>query len=202
LLLDHLVLVVDDLSSAISQFESRGFTVTPGGTNGPTHNALIVFSNDTYIELIALRSSRARLVMRMLRHFGIFALRRQLRNDLQTRLLSWMSGAQGLVDLCLRGTDLTEINELSPLSGMSLTDQMEWSLNGHFGVPIIFASLSSFRTQRRLTIECLQAMRGSIRTVLWEFHKCVSRTTLQFQHPTFRSNETLLCILSHLASPS
>jgi len=142
LLLDHLVLVVDDLSSAISRFESRGFTVTPGGTNGPTHNALIVFSNDTYIELIALQSSRARLVMRMLRHVGLFALRRRLRNDLQTRLLGWMSGAQGLVDLCLRGTDLTEINELSPLSGMSLTDPVkfkryrpdgvvvEWTLRG------------------------------------------------------------------------
>lgn len=78
----------------------------------------------------------------MLRHFGLFALRRRLKNDLQTRLLGWMSGAQGLVDLCLRGTDLTEINELSPLSGMSLTDPVkfkryrpdgvvvEWTLRG------------------------------------------------------------------------
>ena len=55
MLLDHLVLFVDDLTKAITRFESKGFTVTPGGTNGPTHNALIVFSNDTYIELIALQ---------------------------------------------------------------------------------------------------------------------------------------------------
>ena len=76
LLLDHLVLFVDDLTTAIARFESKGFTVTPGGTNGHMHNALIVFANDTYIELIALRSSRARMIMRALRGLGMLALRR------------------------------------------------------------------------------------------------------------------------------
>ena len=64
LLLDHLVLFVDDLPAAITRFES-GFTVTPGGTNGSTHNALIVFSNDTYIELIALQTSKAKFLMKI-----------------------------------------------------------------------------------------------------------------------------------------
>ena len=126
LLLDHLVLFVDDLTTAIARFESKGFTVTPGGTNGPTHNALIVFANDTYIELIALRSSRARMIMRALRGLGMLALRRWLKRDLQTRLLDWMSGPQGLIDLCFRGTELTEINNSSPLSGMILTDPVQF----------------------------------------------------------------------------
>jgi len=126
LLLDHLVLFVDDLTTAITRFESKGFTVTPGGTNGPTHNALIVFSNDTYIELIALQSSRARLVMRSLRHVGVLAMRRWLKRDLQTRLLDWMSGPQGLIDLCLRGTELNDISHLSPLSGIGLTDPVQF----------------------------------------------------------------------------
>ena len=126
MLLDHLVLFVDDLTTAITRFESKGFTVTPGGTNGPTHNALIVFSNDTYIELIALQSSRARLVMRSLRHVGVLAMRRWLKRDLQTRLLDWMSGPQGLIDLCLRGTELNDISHLSPLSGIGLTDPVQF----------------------------------------------------------------------------
>jgi len=126
LLLDHLVLFVDDLTTAIARFESKGFTVTPGGTNGPTHNALIVFANDTYIELIALRSSRARLIMRALRGLGMLALRRWLKRDLQTRLLDWMSGPQGLIDLCFRGTELSEISHSSPLSGIGLTDPVQF----------------------------------------------------------------------------
>ena len=126
MLLDHLVVFVDDLTTAITRFESKGFTVTPGGTNGPTHNALIVFSNDTYIELIALQSSRARLIMRSLRHIGVLALRRWLKRDLQTRLLDWMSGPQGLIDLCLRGTELNDISHLSPLSGIGLTDSVQF----------------------------------------------------------------------------
>ena len=126
MLLDHLVLFVDDLTTAITRFESKGFTVTSGGTNGPTHNALIVFSNDTYIELIALQSSRARLVMRSLRHVGVLAMRRWLKRDLQTRLLDWMSGPQGLIDLCLRGTELNDISHLSPLSGIGLTDPVQF----------------------------------------------------------------------------
>ena len=126
MLLDHLVLFVDDLTTAITRFESKGFTVTSGGSNGPTHNALIVFSNDTYIELIALQSSSARLVMRSLRHAGVLALRRWLKRDLQTRLLDWMSGPQGLIDLCLRGNELNEISHLSPLSGIGLTDPVQF----------------------------------------------------------------------------
>ena len=121
MVLDHLVLFVDDLTTAAARFESKGFTVTPGGTNGPTYNALIVFANDTYIELIALRSSRARLIMRSLRGLGVLALRRWLKRDLQTRLLDWMSGPQGLIDLCFRGTELNEISNSSPLSGIGLT---------------------------------------------------------------------------------
>ena len=126
MLLDHLVLFVDDLTTAITRFESKGFTVTSGGTNGPTHNALIVFSNDTYIELIALQSSSARLVMRSLRHAGVLSLRRWLKRDLQTRLLDWMSGPQGLIDLCLRGTELNEISHSSPLTGIGLTDPVQF----------------------------------------------------------------------------
>ena len=51
---DHLVVVVPDLEAAIRSYEQLGFTVVPGGRHPVgTHNALIAFSDWSYIELIA-----------------------------------------------------------------------------------------------------------------------------------------------------
>ena len=136
MLLDHLVLFVNDLTTAITRFESKEFTVTSGGINGPSHNALIVFSNDTYIELIALKSPRTRLIMRSLRVVGVLALRRWLTRDLRSRLLSWVAGPQGLIDLCFRGVELSEINTSSPLSGMVLTDPVQFKRNRPDGLVV------------------------------------------------------------------
>jgi len=53
--LDHAIIAVTDLDAAIRNYRSLGFTVTPGGThaNRATHNALITFANETYLELLA-----------------------------------------------------------------------------------------------------------------------------------------------------
>jgi catechol 2,3-dioxygenase-like lactoylglutathione lyase family enzyme len=53
--LDHVVIAVGDLEQAIADYRSLGFTVVPGGRHpGRTsHNALIVFEDGAYIELIA-----------------------------------------------------------------------------------------------------------------------------------------------------
>lgn len=53
--LDHVVIAVNDLEQAISDYETLGFTVLRGGVHGnqATHNALIVFSDGTYLELLA-----------------------------------------------------------------------------------------------------------------------------------------------------
>ena len=53
--LDHVVIAVHDLDVAITSYRGLGFTVQPGGRHpGRTsHNALIVFADGAYIELIA-----------------------------------------------------------------------------------------------------------------------------------------------------
>lgn len=55
LALDHLVILVPDLDTAIADYRALGFTVHPGGTHadGATHNALVVFGDGSYLELIA-----------------------------------------------------------------------------------------------------------------------------------------------------
>jgi catechol 2,3-dioxygenase-like lactoylglutathione lyase family enzyme len=52
--IDHVVIVVAELESAIATFASAGFTVVRGGTHPiGTHNALIAFADGSYFELIA-----------------------------------------------------------------------------------------------------------------------------------------------------
>jgi catechol 2,3-dioxygenase-like lactoylglutathione lyase family enzyme len=53
--LDHIVIAVNDLAQASADYRELGFNVLPGGEHpGRTsHNALVVFSDGTYLELIA-----------------------------------------------------------------------------------------------------------------------------------------------------
>jgi catechol 2,3-dioxygenase-like lactoylglutathione lyase family enzyme len=55
--IDHIVILVNDLAVASADYLALGFTVTPGGehTGGATHNALVIFADDTYLELIAFK---------------------------------------------------------------------------------------------------------------------------------------------------
>ncbi|MEK7364696.1 MAG: VOC family protein, partial [candidate division NC10 bacterium] len=52
--IDHLVVAVPDLDTAIRGYTELGFTVVPGGRHPVgTHNALISFADGSYLELIA-----------------------------------------------------------------------------------------------------------------------------------------------------
>lgn len=56
---DHVVIVVAELERAVADYTELGFTVTPGGehTSGATHNALVVFADGSYFELIAFKQA-------------------------------------------------------------------------------------------------------------------------------------------------
>jgi hypothetical protein len=121
MLLDHVVLFVDDLEDAVDTFSQHGFTVTPGGVNGPTHNALIAFANETYIELIALQSRKKRLLLRLLGQLGLLKVLSPKNRNLNTRLLSWFSGSQGFTDICLRVVSLEAFASTPPEALGALT---------------------------------------------------------------------------------
>src|SRR5437764_9838990 len=57
LALDHIVILVGDLSTASADYSALGFRVTPGGehADGRSHNALIPFADGSYLELISFR---------------------------------------------------------------------------------------------------------------------------------------------------
>ena len=53
--LDHVVIAVEDLDRAMEDYRAAGFTVVPGGRHPGrnTRNALVVFEDGAYLELIA-----------------------------------------------------------------------------------------------------------------------------------------------------
>jgi len=55
--IDHIVILVNGLDAAIADYRALGFNVMPGGehTGGATHNALVIFADDSYLELIAFK---------------------------------------------------------------------------------------------------------------------------------------------------
>lgn len=71
--LDHIVIAVHDLQSAIHDYRNLGFTVAPGGEHPgrSTHNALVIFRDGTYFELIAWKGpDEANPWWHKLQHFG------------------------------------------------------------------------------------------------------------------------------------
>jgi catechol 2,3-dioxygenase-like lactoylglutathione lyase family enzyme len=57
--LDHVVIAVNDLDRGVADYQSLGFTVYPGGVHhgGVSHNALVVFEDGSYFEIIAYREA-------------------------------------------------------------------------------------------------------------------------------------------------
>jgi hypothetical protein len=82
--IDHVVVVIANLESAIESYTRAGFTVVRGGKHSiGTHNALIAFADGAYIELIAFQKPVPG-------------------HPWQTALES----GGGLIDFCMRSDDL------------------------------------------------------------------------------------------------
>lgn len=92
--IDHLVIVVSNLEAAAEDYRSLGFTVVPGGRHPGvgTYNALIAFSDSSYIELIGFYEPRA-----------------------DHRWWAPLQRGGGLVDFCLQTDDLA--GDLQALRG-------------------------------------------------------------------------------------
>jgi catechol 2,3-dioxygenase-like lactoylglutathione lyase family enzyme len=94
--LDHLVILVRDLDRAIRDYETLGFTVTPGGehADGLTSNALIPFKDGSYLELVAFLDP----------------------DDSRDNVWGWrpfLSSGGGLIDYCAASDDLgTDVRRL------------------------------------------------------------------------------------------
>jgi hypothetical protein len=71
--LDHVIVMVRDLTRAIDDFGRLGFTVLPGGPHveEPTHNAIIPFADGTYVEVLSFRKWHIAPLLRLSGRLGL-----------------------------------------------------------------------------------------------------------------------------------
>ena len=124
---DHAVIVVPSLETAIENFTTLGFQVQRGGANGPTHNALIYFSDGTYIELITPIHRSARIVFRTLHLAGLLGLLARRQPGVMARFVHWFGAPAGLRDWCIRCASLDKTVENFRALGLKTSDAMKFS---------------------------------------------------------------------------
>ena len=106
---DHVVITVANLGRAIAEFSDLGFQVTRGGTHGRTEMAMVIFADGTYIELISLRSSVLRRLLKWAGQTGLLYHLLARKPDVYRRLMSWFGRTPGAVDWCIKVADLDEV---------------------------------------------------------------------------------------------
>ena len=106
---DHAVIYVPNLHKAIRHFTALGFTVRPGGEHAHTHNALIIFNDRSYIELLALKPSWRRWFLLGIAKSGVLDLIANSKSDIGWRVMRWIGCKYGPIDWALRtdNIDLT-----------------------------------------------------------------------------------------------
>ena len=114
LVMDHVIILVDDLERASADFRALGFTVTPGGEHGEglTHNALIHFADGTFFELLAYKRGWRTSALRWLYRRGALGLlARSRRRGGLFRFIELSDMPEGLVDFCLLAESLAAATE-------------------------------------------------------------------------------------------
>jgi len=139
---DHAVVVVERLAEAVATWRAAGFVVVPGGRHEeiPSENALIVFEDGGYLELLAVRDEeeRASLALRRARRGWEAGLRRA--PAVARRFLPRLAGPPGVGDAAWRGVRLDRFAAESRRRGFPMTGpvamsrerpggtRLEWSL--------------------------------------------------------------------------
>lgn len=123
---DHAVVIVPSLKRAVQSFERLGFCVVLGGRTGPVHNALILFSDRTYIELTTNRFSVVRPVYRALNAVGLMGHVAAKRKDMLHRFLPLIGARQGAIDWCIRVDDIHDAVRRLRDAGIEMVDEMEF----------------------------------------------------------------------------
>jgi catechol 2,3-dioxygenase-like lactoylglutathione lyase family enzyme len=131
--LDHVVILVRDLARATEDYAALGFTVTPGGTHadGLTHNALIVFTDGSYLELIAFVDPGAA-------QDNIWGWRR------------FLDAGGGLIDYCVASDDLPADVARFQAQGLTLNGPTPGGRKRPDGAELRWLSASFWQAGREL----------------------------------------------------
>ncbi len=154
--LDHIVIFVRDLEQAVEDYTVLGFHVEPGGQHARTENALIIFADGSYLELLALQKNWKRPLIRLAAKLGLVARSADKSSDMYGRLLRWICSGTGIIDWCAGTEDMAATmalweKELNDTLGYQAFDRTrpdgkvaKWYLGGarSFDLPFLIEDIT------------------------------------------------------------
>jgi len=120
--LDHAVVVVEALAPAVEAWRAAGFTLTPGGRHDalPTENALVVFADGAYVELLAFRDAATAADLGALAAGPRWQRHLQGLSAVARRFLPRLVGPAGVADAALTGRPLARFAAEARRRGVAL----------------------------------------------------------------------------------
>lgn len=117
--LDHVVIFVEDLRRAADDYAALGFQVVLGGVHagGLTHNALIPFADETYLELLAPTTRWKLAALRLLGGAGLGGIFAR-RLPIVRRAIRRIRSGEGLLDFAVACSPLSAILQAAETGGM------------------------------------------------------------------------------------
>ncbi|MBO8173539.1 MAG: VOC family protein [Bacillaceae bacterium] len=98
--MDHVIVLVKNLEQAVKNYEDLGFRVSTGGDLGGARNAIIPFSDGTYLELMSVSQGLA-ILCRTARTLGFFHKITSGRTPMEKRFMKHFAKEEGLVDFAI-----------------------------------------------------------------------------------------------------
>lgn len=112
--LSHILIKVNDLDSAVKQWQDKGFTVEYGSAKNP-YNALIYFKKGAYIELFKF-NGLPKLLKPILRLFG--------KGKLVDKMNYWQNHPEGFLSVMLENYEDNLDNEIAILKKHGIKGMM------------------------------------------------------------------------------
>ncbi len=115
---DHLVITTNDLQSTMTYFSSMGFTVVDGGYHEGnwTRNALVMFADGSYIELLSTTRFRWRIVLRILHRLRLLPFVQHFVTPFIARFMYHFAFSDGVRDVALTQRSSAAMTASSSLS--------------------------------------------------------------------------------------
>lgn len=145
--IDHVVIAVRDLEAASAAYKKLGFHIQAGGTNGPTENALIVFEDGSYIELISLIGGLDRLIVRALKSSGLLRLLSIVRPKQRYRFLEWFTHEGRICDWCIEPTNMLKLKLDFDARGTRMSEMVEYTRLRNDGVEVNWFLVAPFNVR-------------------------------------------------------
>lgn len=122
--IDHIIIVVSDLNAATQQFSQLGFSVIPGGihSGGLTHNALIPFTDGTYLELLATTKFASFKLITILKKLHLLNIYTANQTAINRRIIENIASGVGMNDYALLSKNLDREIELIHQRGQTFTE--------------------------------------------------------------------------------